>query len=791
MPTFHQYIAWKEDDHGSVKATVVISNTYDELFVDLTEESTEITCLIIDETSKSIKSRHGGNEIRELKLIINEALSNPQDEDAISFIKAVEESYINRFIAVFIDTDSESPSPDDMLFNGVFQHNIEADDLLWKNEHYDTDIKPKRLLRFIAKSYDDAVLSQFTMYDLVFGNESQNVPGIDSTWEDENVKDRIAQFWHEDGSNYETAYIDKLVNLNDLLRKLADNLETAIDNNNLGNISIKFDSASITGWWHPVKWKWQHNGVRPLYKLKEPTRFDASYDVLTNYHKQLRIKPDERPETLAENELGQHDNFETYMYYLTSPWVSYRRVKFYEDEPDAAQWKDFRYSNYKTFFEFLSEIALEFGMFVSSYWATTTELRISFKARNLDNSNEISIKTAEKAQIKPTSSTVNSIADKYTERGRRSNILANYYAIEGGDIYEKTMQAGELLYRSSAAYDAVKEPQIQLFSISPTIVRSSLLPWFLHEITTTRPHNYKQIQNGNIISDSKWENCYGLTTAIYIYQSNSLGDDAANMPDYFWGPVGGVSCKINGIDHLSYTMNDFYRALGGLELATTLYEYLLDVPFIYCAKLNDDISWRHLQLLNTIKLDNTYYVIVEIKIDLKNVKVRLCLQSTSRFTFQEIDYTNQYIVEDYTIPEPTEPTDTNDPTKLFVGEAIQDIAHLDFVAQLGDGTLVKAVPREELYHQLLGFANVDDDGVLRYIRTSGVLTDSNLPDYPINTLLHLRYEPTDNNFSDTGLTVSNNNENMICIIAKYIGEKTILISEGFQDRYCLAPHTET
>lgn len=781
MPTYHQILTWKEEDHGRVTATVVISDDYDEMYGDLTGKSTGISCIIIDKVSKSIKDLSGGAEQRELKMIIDEALSNPQDAQAISFIKSAENVSNIIFVALFIDTALDDIDPSSMIFNGVLQSNIEADDLLWHDNHFGKDINPKRRLKLTAKPYDMSVLAKFSMYDLIYGNDAQNVPGIDSTWEEENVRNRIGGFKKTDGATTRGLYINSLVNLNDLLRKLADNLETAISNNNLGDINIKYSSSKVTGKWHHAKWNFEKYKTFLSRYVQSPYRTNSSsFRVLKNATNELYINPDGKPENFDLDDEGKHNNVDTYLWLKRSPWVSYRRIKYYDGplaEPSAEQWKEFRYSSIcKDFPTFITQIASELGMFVKFYWLAGNTLNIKFYERNISNFKVVKIKSATKAVIQPTSSNLERLkntADKLN--------VANYYAVEGADVYVYDNADDNKNTLPSPAYQE-SDKNIPILSLSPTLKsyyqgkdNGIIFPW------AYLPHNYYMT---NVLLEPV-TNAMGVTTALYLYVDNVADEpDDVYAPSSFWSPAAAMSVNLEGEDRYYYTLSEFHRYISGIDINATMYEYSLDLPFLYCASYDDEVSWKHFDLLNYLQLDNTWYTIVAYEIDLKNVVVKLTLQSTSRFSFQNPELTGDMPSIPYTVVAETNEDNSN---KIIVGKEVEGVSHLDFVAMLDDGTIIKAVPQRLLYHKLLGFAIVRN-GVLSYVKTSGIITDNDLPDFPKNTLVHLRYSEESINISDTGLTTSNGAEDMICILGKYIDEKTIKIDDGYPHRILLAPY---
>lgn len=788
--TYHQEISWIEDDHGAVRALVVISDSYEGLFIDL-EDSTKTNALIIDNISKSIKSQSGGVETRELKLTINEALIDHSDLAAVEFIKQVEDLSVLRFISVFIDTNTVVASPDDMLFNGLIQSQIESEDLNWENEHFNKDINPKRLLKLVAKPYDTAVFYRFTMNDLIYGNPALQVPGIGTGWESLFVKDRIGQFYKvESGGKIRQLFVDKLVNLNELIRKLADNLTEAILNNGLGFIQIKFDESKLTGKWHPARWRYERVGGEITRYVRSPYRTNLpSYDVYPDDHQELYLCPDGRPEMMSETTMGLHNDEETKVWYMKSPWISYRRVKLYDalenDEPDVSGWKEYKFSKIDNFFTFLIKIANELGMFIKFYWETGTILRVKFVERNLSTHDIISLKTAEKANIKPTTSNIEVV------REMEKRYTASYLALDGADSYSK-MGLGTTEVFPSIKYEDSESKLIPVLSISPTIAAfdfgrdlGTILMW------PYLPHNYSMADNGDLITATQIYFAHGVTTAIYMYCPQFIMEMEDNYTlSYMWAPAGAMSCNVNGVDNMFYSLSDFNRMLNQIDLQHSLYEYSIEVPFLYGAKVDDNISWKHLELLNKLQLDSTWYSIVEVKVDLKNIKVQITLQSISRFSFGEIEYNDAFPPPIFTV---IKETNLEDNTRDYILDNIEGISHLDFVSLKDNGEYERALPIASHYHRIIGIAIVRN-GIIHHILKKGVVKDDALPNLAINSLLHLRdpgFTPTGLNISGDRLTVSNTNENMICVLAKYIEHKTIEIDEGFNNKYLLEEAVET
>jgi hypothetical protein len=772
--TYHQLIKWREDGRGLVVARLVISDSYDGLFLDIAE-STSCSCFIVDEVSKSIKDSSGGIEKRQVKFSVNETLIDQADLPVIEFVKQVEDQQTTIFLAVFIDT-ANIPLVDDMLFQGVINSKIEGEDLRWFGEHFDTNITPLRILKFSASPYDDAVFGKFELKDLIYGNEEKNIPGISEAWESENVKDRQGYF-DFDGRR---VCVDSLVNLNDLLRILADNLEAAIADNGYGNINIAFDASKITGNWHPARWNLNHgfpfDDIVSRYIQYQYHGKLSAYNCFPSEKKELWLMPDSKPESIVENEKGVPDNPETFNYYSKSPWISYRRIKPLEQEQSSDLASNIRFEKIKTFFELINRASLELGLFAKIYWDTANTLKISFRNRHEEIGALITLKSATEGSIKPMS---NEIQDEKKFKG-----TSFYWANEGFDIYSLNNDG----YASRAAIPFTLDHESTsiddiLFTLSPTLC-------FVGDGSDAgRNGSLQKLPHNHIFYEGLEKSTYdkgraiGTHSGIYLCSIEDQNNpDWAASPIIYWTPAAMLTVNINGEEKQFQKMADYLNYIQSRDIDYQLYEYSLEIPWFYGARNSEDVTtWKTLDILNQIELNGVKYVIVEAKHSLSSVQVSLTLHSLDRFSFAD-SFEGELEPPDFIYLLEKEGLLPEFQATPIISAGT--IYNFDMVSQKSDMTYERALPVDEHYERIHGIAivNSETNEIVRIIK-SGIFSGADLPDYPVNTFVWLRKNDEGINLSNQFLADKTENEDMVVRIGRYVDFKTIELDEGFNFRY--------
>jgi hypothetical protein len=780
--TYHQFIKWREDSHGLVIARVVISDSYDSLFADLID-STECNILIIDDIVKSLKDDSGGIEKRELRFSINEALVEKSEKDIVTFIKTVENLDVNIFISVFIDT-GDIPVGTDILFSGTIQHIYEGEDLQWSGAKYESEISAVRLLKFTAKTYDESVINSFSMNDLIKGNEALFVTGIDSTWETANVKDRQGYFYNAEPT-VKRVCVDSIVNLNDLLRKLADNLEQSISDSGLGTIQVEYDDSIIPPNFHPARWKLRYPIMEGV-PISRYVAYDPREEFLTRSYRcytpdkfQLHINPDGKPGTITEDSIGLPNDEDTINYYTQSPWITYRRVKALDNELNPALAKEHRFDKISNFYTFIIRLAAELGMMARIYWSNGNTLRIGFISVNTDAGEAIELSTAVKGNIKITSNDM----DKKDYQS-----VAFYKAEEGYEIYQRDDTEQNNLEGILKSNPSGNVNSAILLTISPTIAyfyasHFELLPGETEDHHVKIPHNHV-FYNGSEKIISRATHAIGLHSAIYMCVPNFESHEFSSLsPDYYWTPAGKITFTLNGDEQQFDEMIQYLDYLQSFNKKYQLTEYNLDIPHFFCGRKDGIISWKNIELLNTLELDGAEWKIVEVKHSLKNIQTSIVLQNISKFSFN-----NSFVgdiaelSEMIQIPTSFFPLLTTSP--LYpLGEGILPF---DLISLKDDGTYERTLPTTDHYHRIEGIAIINEDGLLTDVRKSGVIFSNDFADLTINTLVFLQLTETGNNWNATPIEVATDigelHIDLFVIVGKYVGYKTIELNANFQPR---------
>lgn len=778
--TYHQLMKWREDDHGAVEARVVIADSYDGLFVGLSE-SVEITGLSFNDFGKSAPKDIGGIEATSISFTLDESSIDITSIGAKNLLLSA--SINSVYLAVFIST-SNLPSSADALFKGVVDKRIEAQDLLWHGSYYDDNPNPIRLFKMSATPYELATINQIKLTDLIYGNVEEIITGIDTAWEEANVKPRQGYYYLE-SKKRRTVHPD-LVNLNDLIRKLTDNLKTTLVDKSLGNFDIKYDVSEIPNSWHPARFALLADPDNPsikTYMVREPisssTRSGTSvlaYDVFLDDKMTLFINPDNKP-LIEETTIGLPSNPDTIDYYTKSMWINYRTVKPLENEPNPKLAQPFRIDKYENLFEFLDDLAKLFGMYIKLYWGENNDLRIKFVGReDINQTKLLLIKSASKADLKPTSKNVESSKERFNSRSW-------YNALEGPDLYKRDYE-GVII--KSDRMEGLTFNDLT-FTISPTVCLSPKGSIF-KIAKVYMPHNVKvEGVDGGIVSNTedKLTKSLGLHNALYLCADSGISHpDFVYSTSYYWVPAGAISTKVDGIDKTFYSMSDYVNFLKSHDQEYNLYEYNLDIPFFYFTKNQENqIDWRDVSLFNRIALDGVEWIIVDIKWNFKELKYSLALQSKEKFNFvKDTDSLDEKrgIIGDFLTDIQEQSSSVNISGNLEAG-----VQNFDLVSITENGTYERTLPATDHYHRIDGIAILDDNGELIRIQKSGTIFSTNFADEPLNTQIHLRATESGNNWTTSRLLVPNANEEMLLTIGKYVGYKTIEINSGFQPRFIL------
>ncbi|MBX3044843.1 MAG: hypothetical protein KIT33_15715 [Candidatus Kapabacteria bacterium] len=782
--TYHQFISWKEDGHGSIISRMVISDSFAGIFADVSD-SIEINGIIIDEISFTARPGTGGIENNIINFTISDYMLDEASVQAKNLILSAQSN--NIFLAVFIDTN-DVPDVDDDQFFGIISKQIESEDLVWNGEYYDMNPTPVRYYKLSAAPFGASVLTKFTMEDLVYGNEDEEISGISAEWETEHVKERPG-YYYSVSKNRRTVFQD-IFNLNSLLRVLADNLTAAINSKGLGAFNIVFDRSELPNNWHPARWALVPDSSGKSYSVREPksssTRSGTSvlaYDIFTHDKQTLFIDPDGKPDTLSETSIGIPSDEDTIQYYTQSIWLNYRIIKNLDNEPHHQSAEQFRITKFDNFVEFLEAIAKFFGVFIRFYWFNAEELRIKFVSREaVQNNKVLKIKTVSKADLKPTSTNIDEAKQKYLSRSW-------YHSLEGADLYRRQFNETTDYYPSERMQGLSFNDTF--FTISPTVCLMPKMSQFaLNKVYIPHNNALRPVTGSAPSQESKIANTAGLHTAVYLCADQGLyHEDFIYSPSHYWTPVGAMTAKVKGIDKTFYMMSDYVNYLNTYDSDYYYAEYNLEIPFFMWSKDSDDEkNWRDIQLLNRIEIDGVEWIIVDIKWNFAELKYSLKLQSKERYDFSKIVASLEKIslVGDYNGELPDSPN-----AVYSAGTVEEGVNSFDLVSLTELGTYERTMPQSDHYHRVEGIALLDGDGFLIKVQKSGTIFSINFPDRPLNTIVYLRNpaevtpEPV-NNWIDEPLTEKTAEEELILQVGKYVGFKTIELFTGFPVKMVLA-----
>ncbi|MCO5251008.1 MAG: hypothetical protein M9949_06255 [Candidatus Kapabacteria bacterium] len=777
ITSYKQSYSWTENDFGPTEIIVVVSDAFEGLYA---ETLTAVNVIELDGIQQSIKGKNGGFEENELTMIISDLLiETVADSDFVQFMKEAESNEVRRFIGVFFDDNTTV----NLLFHGTAQREIEAEDLIWHGAHFNASPNPKRKLNFKVSPYRESVFGAFTVTELTEGRETPAIPGFDSSWEAANV---INGKGYADFSSSPSIYdvrVYQLVNLNEVLRKYADNLEEAIFNTGDGTISIKFDSVELDGNWHPARWNRRTAyGSSTRYVLTPGNPNYVPFEVHNDDFNRLKINPDGKPLTFAVDVVGIPQNSETAAYLKESPFISYGLVKKILGEPQPSLSNDFRFNKIKTFFDLISSLAQNFGLFTKAYWATSTELRISFENRSENVGDVVYLKTSLSGKLQPSGDEISD--KKYLGK-------ANYNALEGYDYYDKNNTGDSPVYIKSKFHEnqSFENTNTLLLTISPTVA-------FIYkaidrgiDIAAGLPHNHYFVSSadGYFSSRNSGQETFGVHTAIYLYVDKYDALDE-NESEHYYTPAAAMSIK-NGAEDLTFhRLADFLNYLYGFDYDAQFYEYTLELPGFHTLSINSSgVSpiWKNHKLHNKLFLDNHWWKITQIKWKFATKSIELLLHSAQKYSFSNPEtpvLSTDGVVVEYSPPNIV----ANSGYQLILLNAA--VTKLEVVARLSDGTYTKALPIAAHCQNLAGLALVDGitDEYIQ-IKTEGEISDESFPDLPINTLMFLRKNDVGINISNIPLTVPTVQEHLYAIIGVYVGFKTIKIFEGFPQQWIYHP----
>jgi hypothetical protein len=778
MAIFRQQTKYYEDGIGDVYDTLVLSDTFEGLFDN--ENAVDVDLLSISDIDQ--KSEDEGGDLTEsvLTFEINTAFVKSDDEIAMwDFIKSTILPSNKVFGAVFM-TKTVTYGIDDQAFLGVVQVERDEEDLHWHGNKFTSNPNPIQKVKLTARPVMDAVFGEVKLEHIIDGKD--DIPGIDDTWISANVFD--GNGWFSRGNR--TIKVHKLVSLNRLFRKLADNTEVALNVLGLGELAIEFDRCVLPQKYYPARWthiSYNFNGDGTKYP-----RYVYSSDRIALSGKHFSVHDDDAT-TLAldiDNSLMVENPYETI-------FIDFKQIKIdnvYIQDPVGA--KDFLWPNRcETFTDLIYKLATDLNLIVLMKYVSTSRFKITFVTREGFIAQRVHVNDVRKSNKKVKYSAINSSlsvgqANSLADEGDKGIYVVDDVR-QSYETQHRYMPDGE---RSKFSGSSRRD---MLLTISPTVMNM----YNGNDDGTTwgwcrLPHNHYFVNNGSAIKDKYWTQSIGLHTAIYMFVNKREGQN--NEQESYFTPTGKVKVHTPDGDKEYFKAADFvndykYQKISGyLDLAK---DY--EVPFLWAFSSNSDGSnpnWKNAILGNIVNQDGIEYIITGVTRDFENKVTKLKL--TSKVAF-----------EDYRVPNNNDITDPlamiipgQEPEKKDnLGSALASVFELfqiaegnidegNLVALTDDFKIVKAEPIFEHYGRVIGIATEDgtEDNFIT-IQKSG---DIKLP-FNLNAgAVYLRYTDSDINISNTVLTYANrvsSDERLSLKVGQMVQNRVLKIDFGLQFIY--------
>lgn len=637
--TYYQETQWREDSYGLVRERFVVSDTIEGLYLP-NAEAARANIFTVTNISRKTSNGVGGIITSEINVdILEPTFETEADYAALNFVKEARTVLNKRYVAFFINPDA-TPAPNQALFVGLIQTEIEKEELTWtEGTHFSTTTGALSKWKFKATPFNQSALESFTLADLINGNPSKNVTGISEAWETANVQDRQG-FFHWTLKNRDVV-VESLVSLNALIDVLLGNLSASLAANGFGDISFNLIGCQLDPTFYPARWRhwvvrtrdgaWHNGRYVKAEKIFDSNGKFIGYDFIDVYAEdgvRLSIgKPNETPET-------------------SSVWWSYRNVKAFDDEPEPNSAKSYRIDKEKNLIDFLVKIAEQFGLFLKIYFATASVVNIEFIPYRSFGREQAFPRTATKFSTRMTSA-----ADAENQNNYYGDAL--YLATEGQDAYLIYKQPGFSSWTRMEGTGKYRRGSVNgnplYFTISPTVKviddMGAQSPcwddgysWYYGNI----PHNHVFADAGEKKTNEQ-RTAHGLHTAIYLkVAKNASHPDSDKEPDYYWTPAAMLSVKSYERKSAQYsvkeynTMTEYLQSLYNRNKEYISIESEAEYPF-FCSfgedELGSGLSWQRLDVGTEIVKDSLHYVVIESSWDTGNKTIKVKLTSSDKYNF--------------------------------------------------------------------------------------------------------------------------------------------------------------
>lgn len=768
-----------EDGYGTVTLTFVIADSYDELFV---EADNYVSIFAVQETSETLDVGSVQREA-ELRFKINEAtIVSTAEQDALNFTLAAADNVTRRYCATFINTGA-IPDVGDLDFSGLVRPTLKASDNLWHGGEFTNAPDPIREWDFSAQPYAAQTFDEILLKDIIMGNDDdEDMIGISSAWEGMNVVDRPgwAKFNRGSSTNYYQVRHAKLINLNLLLNKLAENLALTLQNKGHGLLSINFAVTQMDCRLSPARFRTvEYSGKHGRYVRANNNQGtpNAAYSVEADDGQIVKLGT-------TNDEL--------------SPHISYSLVKP-GNSPDAMQEKNYLlYERCKTFSDLLYAIALNFGAFLRFDYLAANSLRITFAPRSSVGAESVFVRGVTQAELTTRPLESGSAESFYGE--------ANALAGEGDDGYSFSQDSG--MYVKSVKMKDRSGTRL-LLTLSPATrtaesardadtTASNDVIWLWPHL----PHNSYLLDGAakrNAANGYGMVDTTGVTTAIYLNVPKSVEPGYADG-ERLYAPAAATSITVDGSVKTFFAMSDFLNYVSGRDGESFETEYDLNIPFFCSFRRSADGShadddggrgsWQNLRLGRKLTLDSVDYVITSIRRNYEKVETALRLSRIGRFT-AFTDSTGVPSAISFNAGIGSEPSYTTTPSApgWLTLEAGENLNTSRLAVVKSDGKAYYATAHHAHYRLTKGVtAQSANAGEPITIVPSGFFTDAAF-DFTPGAALFLRTATSGAlNISESPLCEPSTNEDLYCNAAQAVTPTTIHVD--FSNEFVYQPMAE-
>lgn len=629
MATYRQTWTYFEDGYGTCRVLFVIADSYDNLFE--TAGTTNCNVFSVGPVKQDLDLSKGTLAADELQVGVDESsIETTDDEDAVAFFLEAQDRTTPRYVALFVNTPDlpSAPVVTDALFAGVFSPTMKANDVKHHGAMYSSAINAVREWDASASTFLDNAIEDVAFADLIDGNVGEDVTGIDGAWISANVADRIGYHKSAPGEldGLREARFDKLVNINLVLRKLADNLEQTLLDRGLGIFSIVIETTALDVSFSPARFV----GI--------PGRSGQTSRILRLYG--VDPDPAKQPFTIQPSDTVSC-SFGDGVADANSMWVHWRMFK-----PEGKTESAMSYRRCKTFTEFLYALAASLGMFVRFYSAPGNELRIKFISRQSLEQAEVFFRDAESGSLDLTS--------EVAEDGGLMYATSTLYTADGSELrpqsWPETYELDTVYYQNeptkSHLWIQAANGQKAIVSVGVSLKQYRTMEDAGYSDAMRRsciPHNTVYYHTGtreiDVSPEKVYKAAFGITSAIYV-KTLPIDEDVNPSSTDIWLPVAAVNAKIDGVEQTFYSLSSYVNAITGRD--TNYYEtaYDLDVPYLNCFSLSNtgsSPSWKNLVLGSKIVIEENSvpitFIVVGIERDVSSVSTKIKLHRQSRFAF--------------------------------------------------------------------------------------------------------------------------------------------------------------